>query len=184
LISDVLFELEMTMGNWIILVVLGLLSIIAGFLAILNPFPASLVAVKLAAWSFLVIGALQIIEVFRATGWGGRLWLLAIGIIAVLAGIDLLGEPLSGMISLTIVLAILFVISGILKILAAFQVKNSKYRLAVQISGLVSILIGFMIFSNFPVSALTSLGILLGVELISDGISAISLGLARKSTTS
>jgi uncharacterized membrane protein HdeD (DUF308 family) len=174
----------MAMSNWIILVILGVLSIIAGFLAILNPFPASIVAVKLAGWSFLIIGALQIIEVFRATGWGGRLWALAIGLVAVLAGINLLGEPLSGMISLTIVLAILFIFSGVLKIFSAFQIRNSKYRLAVLISGVVSLLLGFIIFSNFPISAVTSLGILLGIELISDGISDVSLGWASKSTTS
>jgi uncharacterized membrane protein HdeD (DUF308 family) len=168
------------MGNWIFPVVLGVLSIIAGFIAILNPFPASLVAVKLAGWAFLIIGALQMIEAFRATGWGGRLWALAIGVVALIAGINLLGEPLAGLFSLTVVLAVLIIVSGLVKLIAAWQIKTSQYRLAVLVSGIVSLLLGFIIISNFPVAAVTSLGILLGVELISNGVSAIALGWARK----
>jgi uncharacterized membrane protein HdeD (DUF308 family) len=173
-------ELEIIMGKWVFLVVLGILSIIAGVLAILNPFPASLVAVKLAGWAFLIIGGLQILGAFRATGWGGRIWALAIGVLALAAGVNLLGEPLAGMVSLTIVLALLFLVSGLVKLIAAWQVKNSQYRIAVLISGIASLLLGFMILSNFPISAVTSLGILLGVELISNGVSAMALGWARK----
>ncbi len=55
------------MGKWVFLVLLGIVSIIAGILAILNPFPASFVAVKLAGWAFLIIGGLQIIECFSTT---------------------------------------------------------------------------------------------------------------------
>ena len=128
-------ELEIVVGNWLFLVVLGILSIIAGVLAILNPFPASFVAVKLAGWAFLIIGGLQIIEAFRATGWGGRIWALAIGVVALIAGINLLGEPLAGMVSLTMVLVVLFVVSGIVKLIAAWQIKTSQYRLAVLVSG-------------------------------------------------
>lgn len=168
------------MGKSFVLFLLGILSIIAGILAILNPFPASLVAVKLAGWAFLILGALEIIEAFRATGWGGRLWALVLGVVAVIAGINLLSEPFAGMISLTILLAILFVVSGIAKIIAAFQVKHSQYRLAILVSGVISLLLGFMIYSNFPVSAVTILGILLGVELISNGVSLFSLGWLRK----
>ena len=171
------------MGKWVVLVVLGILSIIAGILAIMNPFPASFVAVKLAGWAFLIIGGLQIIEAFRATGWGGRIWALAIGVLALIAGINLLGEPLAGMVSLTLVLAILFVVSGIVKLIAGWQIKNAQYRLAVLVSGIASLVLGFIILSNFPVSAITVLGILLGVELISNGVSAIALGWARKTGT-
>jgi len=176
-------ELEIVVGNWVFLVVLGILSIVVGVLAILNPFPASLVAVKLAGWAFLIIGGLQIAGGFRATGWGARIWALAIGVLALVAGINLLGEPLAGMVSLTIVLALLFLVSGLVKLIAAWQIKHSSYRLAVLVSGIASLLLGFIILSNFPISAVTSLGILLGVELISNGVSALALGWASKTGT-
>ena len=87
------------------------------------------------------------------------------------------------MVSLTIVLAILFLVSGIVKLIAGWQIKNAQYRLAVLVSGIASLVLGFIILSNFPVSAITVLGILLGVELISNGVSAVALGWARKTGT-
>jgi membrane protein HdeD len=158
------------------LVVLGVLSLIAGILALLNPFPASLAAVRLASWAFLIFGALQIIDAFSATGWGGKLWSLVLGVVAFLVGIDLLTEPLAGLIKLTMVLGALFLVSGAFKLIVGWRVHRSDVKAAVILSGLASLLIGIIILSNFPASAATSLGIILGIELISNGVSAIALG--------
>ena len=168
------------MPNWILLAVLGIVSTIAGVLALLNPFPASLAAVKLAAWAFLIIGAVQIFEAFSAKSWGGKLWTLLLGIVAVLIGIDLLGEPLAGLVKLTIVLGIMFIISGIFKFIVGWRVQRTDFKFAVLFSGLASLILGLIILSNFPASAATSLGILLGIELISNGVSAVALGLSRR----
>ncbi len=158
------------------MVVLGVLSLIAGILALLNPFPASLAAVRLASWAFLIFGALQIIDAFSATGWGGKLWSLVLGVVAFLVGIDLLTEPLAGLIKLTMVLGVLFLVSGAFKLIVGWRVHRSDVKAAVILSGLASLLIGIIILSNFPASAATSLGIILGIELISNGVSAIALG--------
>lgn len=168
------------MSNWILLTVLGVISVIAGVLALLNPFPASLAAVQLAAWAFLIIGAFQIFEAFRAESWGGKLWSLLLGVIAVLVGINLLGKPLAGLVTLTLVLGIMFIVSGLFKFIVGFRVHKIEFKIAVLISGLASLIIGFIIMSNFPESAAKSLGILLGIELFFSGVSSIALGLSRK----
>jgi len=170
----------MNMSNWILLAVLGVVSIIAGVLALLNPFPASLAAVQLAAWAFLIIGAVQIFEAFRAESWGGKLWTLLLGVVAVLVGINLLGKPLAGLVTLTLVLGVMFIVSGIFKFIVGWRVHKTEFKIAVLLSGAVSLIIGLIIMSNFPASAATSLGILLGIELISNGISATALGLSRR----
>lgn len=168
------------MSNWVLLTILGAFSIIVGILALLNPFPASLAVLQLTAWSFLILGALQAFEAYRAEEWSGKLWSLLLGIIAIFIGINLLGKPLAGLITLTILLGSMFLVSGIFKFAVGWKIQKQEFKIAILISGAASLIIGLIILSNFPVSAATSLGILLGVELISNGVSAVALGFSRK----
>ncbi len=168
------------MPNWILLAILGVVSAVVGVLALMNPFPASLAAVKLAAWAFLIIGAVQIFEAFSAKSWGGKLWTLLLGVVAVVIGVDLLGEPLEGLIKLTWVLGVMFIVSGLFKFIVGWRVHRTDFKILVLVSGLASLAIGVVILSNFPASAATSLGILLGIELISNGVSAFALALSRR----
>jgi uncharacterized membrane protein HdeD (DUF308 family) len=78
------------------------------------------------------------------------------------------------------VLGIMFIFSGIFKFIVGWRVQRSDFKIAVLISGVASLIIGLMILSNFPASAATSLGILLGIELISNGVSAVALGFSRR----
>ncbi len=167
--------------NWMILFVLGCLSVLAGILALLNPFGATLAAELLAGWSFLVIGVAQIINAFREEEWGGRLWTILLGVVALLAGISLVMNPLAGIITLTVVLGVMFLVSGIFKLIVGFRVHDSALKWAVIISGIISILLGLMILSNFPGSAVVALGVMLAVELLSNGVTAIALAWSRKS---
>lgn len=168
------------MNNWVVLLIVGILSALAGIFALLNPFPATLAVVTLAGWAFLVLGLMQAISAFSAQGWGHKIWALALGIIAFLAGFNLLDEPLRGAVTLTAVLAAVFLASGIVKLMIGFKLESANFKWMVILSGVVSILLALMIFSNFPYSAATILGILLGVELLSNGISSIVLAMSRK----
>ncbi len=71
--------------------------------------------------------------------------------------------------------AILFLFGGMAKIVLSFALEDRRFFWAVLISGIVSITLAVIIFMNWPVSAISALGILLGVELISDGISSLAM---------
>ncbi len=169
------------MNNWVVLFVIGVLSIIVGVLALLNPFAASVTAELIAGWSFTVLGILQIIEAIRTQGWGGKLWSLLLGIVAFLLGINLIANPLAGLITLTIVLGVMFLVSGAFKLIVGFRIHDKMLKWAVIVSGAVSLLLAFMVLSNLPGSAVIALGVMLAIELLSNGVSAISLALSRKS---
>ena len=109
------------MKNRSLLIILGIITVIAGFFAILNPVAGSIAVTLLTGWLFLLIGILQIVATFRETDWSHRLWSLLLAVLAILAGISLLANPLAGVISLTYLLAILFVVSGDFKIVASHQ---------------------------------------------------------------
>ncbi|SHJ00017.1 Uncharacterized membrane protein HdeD, DUF308 family [Shimia gijangensis] len=168
------------MSNWVILFGIGILGIIAGLMALFNPFGASLVVTAIAGWSFLILGILQIFEGLRAQGWSGKMWSILMGVIAVFLGVNLLGEPLKGMLVLTTLVGIMFLASGLFKLIIGLRIENPQLKWAVMFSGIISAFLGFMVLSNLPQSAATMLGVLLAVELLSNGVSMIALALARK----
>lgn len=172
------------MRNWIVLTILGALSVIAGILALANPLAGSITATVLAGWAFLVIGCIEVVTAFSETGWGHRIWSMLLGLIAAFVGANLLGEPLAGMIQLTLVLGIMFLVSGIFKLLIGFRLPAGNLKWLALASGAVSLVLGAMILSNFPQSAATILGVLLGIELLSNGVAMIALSWAGKSATS
>lgn len=93
----------------------------------------------------------------------------------VLLGMSLLAEPLRGILALTFTVAILFLASGIAKMSLAWRMRQHRYFWPVLISGVLSILFALLIFFNFPWSAVTVLGLLLGIDLVSWGISLIAI---------
>lgn len=168
------------MKYWFLWLLLGILAIVAGIFAIANPFAASITATQLVGWSLLFYGILQALVVFYAQGWGRKIWVVVLGVLTGLAGFWLLANPLAGTISLTLALAFLLLGTGAAKIFGAFTIKGTKLFWLVLASGAVSIILAVMILANFPASAVSILGLLLGIELISSGVSTITLALVGR----
>ncbi|AUH33808.1 HdeD family acid-resistance protein [Paracoccus tegillarcae] len=169
------------MGSKVLWIIIGVLSIIAGIFALANPLAATLTATLIAGWGFLIVGVLQIVAVFQAEGWGGRIWAGVLAAAFILVGIQLLGNPLEGTISLTVAVGILFMITGIARIIMSFSLQRGGGFWLVLLSGVLAVILSLMIFSNFPQSAAVMLGVMLAVELISNGVAMIVLGsTARK----
>jgi uncharacterized membrane protein HdeD (DUF308 family) len=80
------------------------------------------------------------------------------------------------------VAGIFFLATGVTKIFLSFGLRGTGYLWVVLLSGIVSVVLGIMVLSNFPYSAATILGILLAVELISTGIANIALALRLRET--
>jgi len=90
------------------------------------------------------------------------------------------GNPLQGVLHLTIVVAVLMLFIGALRIVFAFRMPSAGLNAALILSGGISVGLGAMTLTSFPFSAAVVLGDLLAVELISNGISLITLGLAAR----
>jgi uncharacterized membrane protein HdeD (DUF308 family) len=172
---------EKLKSSWGWVALLAVISIVGGLLALFNPFAATLAATLMAGWTFVILGVVQIIESFQLRGWGGFLWALLFGVLTLLVGIALIANPLAGMVSLTLLVAVLFLVTGVIKIAYSFSLRPISGWGWVLASGVLSLLIAVMIFSNFPWAAASVLGILLGVELLSNGILflLVALGLRK-----
>ena len=153
--------------------VVGIISILGGIFAFFNPLSATFAAEQLAGFTFLLVGILQFIALFRAHSTTGKVLAAIGGVLGVLLGIELLQNPLQGILTLTMVVAILFMATGIVRVVVAFGLRKTVAFIPLLISGLISIALAIMIFSGYPQSATYMLGVLLAVELISNGISLI-----------
>jgi uncharacterized membrane protein HdeD (DUF308 family) len=161
--------------------VLAVISIIGGVLALINPFAATLAATVMAGWVFALLGALQVFQSFRVREWPGFLWAFLFGILTLVVGMSLIFNPLAGMVSLTLLVAVLFLVTGAVKIMYSFSLRPISGWGWVLASGIMSLVLGVMIFANFPWAAATVLGILLAIELLSNGVLflLLALGLRR-----
>lgn len=169
--------------NWIWMAVLAVISIIGGIFALANPFAATLAAVLLAGWFFVLQGIIQIVYAFRIRGWTGFIWQLGLGILALVVGIMLVANPFAGSLSLTLLVAVLLLFTGGIKIAYAFRLRPLPGWVWVLVSGIVSVLLGGLILADYPASAATILGIFLGIELLSNGVLFLFIALGLRKLT-
>ena len=165
------------MGNWILWLIMGIIALLGGIFAIANPLAATLTATALAAWVFMLVGILQVIGGFGVEGIGWKIWNILLGVLAIYIAIVIFNNPLKGVLTLTAAVAIGFFIGGIFKVVFAFQTEGSL-RWVLILSGIISVILAGMIWSNFPQSAAVVLGVLLAVELISSGVALIARAFA------
>lgn len=168
------------MGSWLIWLVIGLVFILGGIVSLLNPFAATVTAEQIAAWLFVFGGIAQVVAAFRAEGWGARILNIILALAYLWLGVSLLANPLAGILTLTVLAAIMFLVNGILKVALAFTLRGTGVFWPVLISGAISVILAVMVFTNFPQSAAILLGTLLAVELLSSGVMIVFYAFALR----
>jgi uncharacterized membrane protein HdeD (DUF308 family) len=168
------------MASWFWWMILGILFIAGGVFGLLNPLAATFSAVQVIGWIVLAVGIFTFAAVFHAIGWGQRLWTLVLSVAYIWLGLSLLFRPLEGILTLTLVVAALFLVSGVAKVIFAFLARRSGYFWPALFSGVVSVALAAMVIFNFPQSAAVLLGVLLAVELIATGAALVFFALFQR----
>ncbi|HXZ32080.1 MAG TPA: DUF308 domain-containing protein [Terriglobales bacterium] len=165
-------------------IVWGVLLIVFGMVAIGSPLLAA-VAVNVAiAWLIVLAGVAHLMLALRAHGASSMIWKLLVGLAYLFFGAYLIMHPVLGVASLTLVLASLFLIEGILDIILFFKMRAVGGSSWVLVDGIVTLLLGLMIYVQWPSSSAWAIGILVGVSMIISGVTRVMLSLAvRKATT-
>ncbi len=165
--------------HWKLYLIEGILLLIFGALAILVPPIATLAITILFGWLLLFSGAMGLVTTFAMRQAPGFWWSLVSAALAVAVGILLLAKPMSGALSLTLLMIIFFVIEGVASIMFALQ---HKRELSGQwgwmlVSGVVDLVLAVMIFAGLPATAAWALGLLLGINMIFGGSALIAMAL-------
>jgi uncharacterized membrane protein HdeD (DUF308 family) len=159
-------------------IVWGVLLIVLGMAAVGSPFLAA-VAVNVAiAWLIVLAGAVHVILAFRAHGAGSMIWKLLVGVAYVCFGVYLILHPVLAVASLTLVLASLFLIEGVLDIVLFVKMRSVGGSTWVLLDGIITLLLGLMIYMQWPSSSAWAIGTLVGVSMIISGVTRVMMSLA------
>jgi uncharacterized membrane protein HdeD (DUF308 family) len=156
----------------------GVLLIVFGMVAVGLPLYAAVAVNALVAWLIVLAGVVHLMVAFRAHGAGSKIWKLLVGVAYVCFGGYLIMRPLLGVASLTLLLASLFLIEGILNIVLYVKMRPIHGSIWVLIDGIVTLLLGLMIYMQWPSSSAWAIGTLVGVSLIISGVARVMMSLA------
>lgn len=155
----------------------GVLSVIAGLLAVFNPLSASVAATTLTGWALVIVGALQGYSAWQSTGMRVRLG-TGIGAAAALSmGLLLLFGSFAEGSFLRTLLGVLLLISGVAKLWFSRQLRQDPLFLVIIAAGVVSLLLGAAVLTGVPGFLARSLGVVLGLELMANGVALIVLSM-------
>ena len=170
--------------HWVLFLVEGIVLLVLGAAAIIVPMIATLAFTLLIGWLFLISGVVGLITTFWMRNVPGFWWALISGVVGIAAGIVLLLWPISGTVSLTLLLIAFFLVEGIVTLMYAFE---HRARLSgrwgwMLASGIVDLILAGIIFAGLPESATWVLGLLVGINLLFGGAAMVAMALAARSS--
>jgi uncharacterized membrane protein HdeD (DUF308 family) len=166
---------EALSSRWKWFVGFGVVIAILGLIALLNVADATLVTTVLVGFLLVFGGIAQIIAAFAAeTGLGWRILMGILGVLYIVVGLDIIADPLRGAILLTVVIAIVLIVDGIIRLFHAIT-GPSGHKLLNGTIGVIDILLGLWLWTGIPISGL-AIGFFVGIQLLMAGILWIALG--------
>ena len=173
--------MERVKQNSGMVITIGIILLIFGMLAIASPLVAGL-SIAITIGILLILGGLgQVFFAFNASSFSKGILVFILGALTVLIGIAMISQPDAALATLTLFLAAYFIVEGIFEIIWAFQIKPVKGWGWTLFSGIISLLLGIMIWRQFPLSGAWAIGTLVGIKLIFTGWMMIAFGGAAKS---
>lgn len=172
---EVAAEIGQAHKLWGWYVTLGIVLILLGIYAIWAETAATLASVIVLGVVLLIAGFAQIIGAFMARGAGHVILLLLVGALDIIVGLMLLEHPVAGALTITLLLAALFVFGGIFRFISALWLQFPHYGW-MAFSGIVSFILGILLWTQWPVSALWFIGFVVGLNFIFAGVAWASLG--------
>jgi uncharacterized membrane protein HdeD (DUF308 family) len=152
---------------WGWFVALGVALVILGVVCILGEIETTLITVIVLGWFLLISGVIALVHAFRTRTWTGFfLYLLS-------------RYPLIGALTLTLLLATLFIVGGVFRAVGAASLRFPQWGWT-AVSGIIGIVLGVMLLSQLPASSLWFLGLAVGIDLVFEGSALMALGAALR----
>lgn len=177
--SHLLANLRDLHNRWGWILAFGIIVLALGIAAIVRSSTATITIVRMFGWLLLIGGVVHLVHAFQTRNWGGFFHALLTGVLYLVTGFVLAANPLASALALTLVMALFLITIGIFRIVAALSSRfpSSSW---VLLNGIVSVILGVLIWRQWPVSGLWVIGLFVGIEMIFSGWSLIALSMVAK----
>ncbi len=172
--------LEAVRRNWGWFVALGCAEIILGMIAVGSSVAMTIISVIFFGWLLIVGGILSVVHSFWEKRWSGFFIDLVTGILYVVVGFMIVGNPAAVAATLTLMIALFLFMGGIFRIVAALT-GHFQHAMWLLLNGVVTLVLGVMIWQQWPLSGLWVIGMFIGIDMIFYGWSSVMLGLSARS---
>jgi uncharacterized membrane protein HdeD (DUF308 family) len=159
---------------------LALVMIVLGFLAVFLPFATGIGVSILVSWIIVFSGFAYLAYAFAARGAGSSIWRMLIGIVYVVGGVYLAFHPGLALESLTLVVAAIFFVEGLLAIVVFFSFRALSGSGWILFDSIVTLLLAYLIWRPWPSSSVWAIGTLLGINLIVSGVTRLMFIVAAR----
>lgn len=173
-VTESLRELHRSWG-WIL--TLGIMFIVLGMTCIAADQAATFATMELFGWLLIVTGIVALVQVFTSHTWPGSMIYLLSALLRGFTGYLLVRYPTAGAVSLTLVLASLFVVGGLFRALGASAIQFPGWGWSVS-AGVLSFVLGIMLLLQLPQASVWFIGLAIGIDLLVDGAALVRFALA------
>jgi uncharacterized membrane protein HdeD (DUF308 family) len=160
----------------------GIAMILLGVLALFLPLATGIGVSIAVAWIIVFAGIAYSASAFAARGAGSFLWRLLIGAVYILGGLCLAFNPGIALETLTLAMAVMFLIEGVLETVLFFQFRRLPGSGWSLFDGLVTLFLAYLIWRPWPGSSIWAIGTILGVNLIISGFTRLMYSVAARRT--
>ena len=169
---------EIFLEKWLWFVLLGNLLIVAGIVAILLPALSEIGAGRVLGSVLVISGIVQVAQAMKVTHWRGFVWHVLLGILAVVGGVLIYMNPFAGVITLTLLIAIIFAVHGVTQLGFAMKVRGQPGWRGFLISGLIAIVVSALLLLKLPYSHFFTPATMAGISLLFAGGAYVAMALA------
>lgn len=161
-------------------IAMAVLLIVLGIFGIVEPGIAGLGVTLLVGWLLMFGAVMHFIAAFKGGGAKQVIFQVLVGLVYLIGGIYFLTHTIMGVATLTLLLSCIILAEGVIEVMAYFRMRRDGASWWILLNGIVTLLLGALIFSHWPSSSIWAIGTLVGINLLMTGISRLMFGLAAR----
>ena len=174
-------EMHRMRDQWLWFLLAGLALVVIGGLAIGWSCLGTITIAATWLFGFVLLagGIVEMIHAFSARRWSGTLLHVLIGVLNIGVGMMIIDDPGESALVLTKIISIFLIVGGMFRIVAALIQRFNGWGW-VLLNGVITLLLGILVYKQWPASGLWFIGLYLGIDMIMNGWGYIMLGIALK----